>query len=122
VSVKISESEWAVMQVIWDHSPMTADEVIQYLNRDDWSPRTVKSLIHRLVEKKAIRFKMDGKRYVYSPRLSREACQKRESKAFLNKVFAGESSSLLAHFVSTLDLSPDDIAEFKRLLAERDKA
>ena len=120
MSVKISDSEWTVMQVIWSHSPVTAEEVIELIDREDWSPRTVKTLLHRLVEKKAIRFKLQGKRYVYSPRIAREACQTREGRAFLERVFNGEPSSLLAHFVRTSKLSAEDIDELRRLLEEGD--
>lgn len=108
------------MQTIWAHAPLTAEEVIQRVGRDDWSPRTVKTLLHRLVEKKALRFEMQGKRYVYSPCVSRESCQKREGRAFLERVFGGQPSSLLAHFVRNSQLSPEEIDELRRLLEERD--
>ena len=64
---RISESEWRVMQVLWEHGPQTANDVVQQLDgQEKWKPRTVKTLIGRLVRKGAVRFEEEGNRYRYS--------------------------------------------------------
>ena len=59
---KISESEWAVMKVLWKESPLTANEIVGILTkRSDWKKETVRTFINRLVQKKAIGFEKKGR-------------------------------------------------------------
>ncbi len=66
---KISETEWEVMQVLWGRSPMTANEIFEVLMAQDpaWHPQTAKTLLNRLVTKKALCFKKEGRAYLYRP-------------------------------------------------------
>lgn len=52
---KISEAELEVMKVLWSKSPQTANEVIEELEKNmDWNPKTIRTLINRLVHKKQL--------------------------------------------------------------------
>ncbi len=117
---KISDAEWEVMQIVWDEHPILASTVVERLaEKTDWSARTVKTMLGRLVSKGALAFKEQGNRYLYRPKVSREACLRHASQSFLERVFAGEPGSLLMHFVEHADLSADDLDELKRILAEK---
>jgi BlaI family penicillinase repressor len=118
----ISDAEWEVMNLLWDSAPtpMTAAEVVaQLAGHKHWSPKTIKTLLNRLVKKKALTFDADGNRYLYLPAVKREECVRSESRSFLNRVFGGATGPMLAHFVSESKLSPKEIAELKRLLIEK---
>lgn len=118
----ISEAEWSVMEVLWDRHPRTAAEVVTALDHDRrWSPRTVKTLLARLVKKGALTAAEDGPRYRYSPRVSRAECVHAESSSFRERFFKGRTSPLLQHFVQQDDLSDEDIARLRELLDERSK-
>ncbi|MDT3496361.1 BlaI/MecI/CopY family transcriptional regulator, partial [Bacillus toyonensis] len=53
--LKISEAELEVMKVLWSKSPQTANEVIEELEKNmDWKPKTIRTLINRLVHKEAV--------------------------------------------------------------------
>ncbi|MHC4402198.1 MAG: BlaI/MecI/CopY family transcriptional regulator [Planctomycetota bacterium] len=117
----ISDAEWQVMQVAWDRSQVTASEVIEELaSRNDWSPRTVKTMLGRLVKKGALGFEAHGNRYVYHPKVSRQECLADASRSFLDRVFSGDPASLLLHYVRNVDLSPDEAERLRRILEERD--
>ena len=63
---KISDSEWLVMKVLWKESPLKAIEVIKRLdNIANWQPKTIKTLIRRLIKKNAVAFNQDGNYYLY---------------------------------------------------------
>ena len=116
---RISEAEWDVMNVVWADEPVTAQEVHQRLSatgQRDWSQRTVKTLIGRLVKKGVLEFDVDGKRYLYSACVAREACVRAENRSFIERVHGGEASPMLAYFLRHSRLSKDEIAELKRLL------
>lgn len=117
----ISDAEWKVMTVLWAKSPMTATEVAAAVGpENEWSERTVKTLLGRLVKKGALRFKEDGKRYLYSPRISRRVMVREESRSFVDRVFGGDASPLLAQIVKDHHLSPGEIDALRRLLDEKE--
>jgi BlaI family transcriptional regulator, penicillinase repressor len=118
----ISEAEWEVMRAVWAGHPATANEVVERLaGEKDWSPRTIKTMLNRLVKKRALGFTEEGKRYLYRPLVSREECVRDESRSFLDRVFGGALGPMLNHFVRNEKLSAEEIAELKRLLARKEK-
>lgn len=114
---KISNAEWEVMKIIWKHSEITAAEIIQILkSKSDWKPTTVKSLINRLLKKKAIGFNKVKNEYLYYALLSEAEGIKSESNSFINKVFNGSINSMLLAFVQAKRVSESDIEELKNIL------
>jgi BlaI family transcriptional regulator, penicillinase repressor len=119
---RVSEAEWEVMRILWDRHPRTAAEVIEALGADrEWSDRTVKTLLSRLLKKGVLTHEIEGRRYLYRPRLTRDRCVRAEGESFLKKVFGGATSPLLAHFVKQGKLSPDEIAELRDLLRDKER-
>lgn len=119
---RISDAEWEVMNVIWERSPITANEVVETLSgRTDWNHRTIKTMLNRLVKKGALTYKQQGKAYLYTPRIKREACVREESKSFADRVFGGDPTPLLANLVKNTKLSPDDIKKLRQILKEKEE-
>jgi BlaI family penicillinase repressor len=117
---RISDAEWAVMSVLWEQNPRTAGEVVEVLaGKESWSPATIKTMLNRLVRKRALRFKADGKRYLYSPAVSRQACLRSETRGLVDRLFGGATAALLAHFVEDAHLSRAEIDQLRRLLDRR---
>ena len=119
---RISDAEWQVMQVLWVDAPLTANQIVQMLAPDSgWNPRTIKTMLNRLVNKGALKFETEGKRYLYRPAVSRDACVRGESRSFLQRVFGGQVGPMLAHFVEDRKLSKAEIDQLKRLLDGKDR-
>ena len=118
---RISETEWEVMKVLWAKAPRSAGEVIETLTSTDptWHPRTVKTFLTRLVGKKALGFRKEGRSYLYRPLVKETECVAAASDSFLDRVFGGSLKPMLAHFVEQRRLSPEEIRELKNLLDER---
>lgn len=117
----ISEAEAVVMDVLWERSPLGADEVVAALaRRNDWAEPTIKTLLNRLLKKGAIQATKEGRRYLYSPVLTRQAWVQQQSEGLLERVFGGRVAPLVAHFSQRGKLSAQDIAELKRLVQELD--
>ena len=122
-ATNISDSEWLVMQAIWARRSATAAEVIAELApATGWGHRTIRTLLARLVEKGAVEARADGNRYVYRPLVTRGRCVREEGRSFLNKVFAGDAAELLVHFVRDARITPEQIAELKRLLDDKQQS
>jgi BlaI family transcriptional regulator, penicillinase repressor len=119
--IAISEAESIVMEVVWQHGPMRAEDIVEDLTgHQRWREPTVKTLLNRLLKKGAIRAEKEGRRYLYSPVLTRDDWLSRESKGLLDRLFDGRVAPLVAHFGRHGKLSKRDIAELKRMIAEMD--
>ena len=117
---KISESEWLVMRVLWAKSPLTANEVVERLTgKTKWKPKTVKTLIDRLMKKGAVKFEKEGRRYKYYPAVGRDECIATERKSFARRVYGGTMKPMLAAFLEDAELSADDISELKEILEQK---
>jgi predicted transcriptional regulator len=117
--MSISAAESRVMEALWRRSPLTAEEIVaEVAGPQGWSEATVKSLINRLLTKGAIEAEKAGRRYLYRPRVDRLAYLSQESRGLLDRLFDGRIAPLVSHFSKTDQLSPDDLAELKRLIAE----
>ena len=116
---RISEAEHAVMEALWERSPLTATEVCDEVCQSrDWSLATVKTLLSRLVAKNAIATRPDGRRFLYTPLLKREDYVGHESQRLVDRLFGGRAAPLFAHLAENEALSEDDIAEIEALLRE----
>src|SRR3954452_20590828 len=94
----ISDAEWQVMNVLWDASPnpLSAGDIIDRISKaKDWNPRTVKTLLNRLIKKRALSFTRDGKSYLYHPLVGRDQCVRAVSRSFLSRVFGGNVAPML---------------------------
>jgi BlaI family transcriptional regulator, penicillinase repressor len=118
--VSISDAESRVLAVLWREGPSTSDRVIAALAEESWQVSTIKTLLARLVKKRAIRAKKEGRGFVYSAVLTREQWVTRESEGLLSRVFGGRVAPLVQHFSDHRRLSKTDIAELKRLIEELD--
>lgn len=117
----ISDAEAMVMEVLWGASPRSAEEVIAALaDSTGWAEPTIKTLLNRLLNKGAISAEKDGRRYLYSPVLRREAWVQQQSEGLLARLFGGRVAPLVAHFSERGQLTPADSAELKRLVSELD--
>jgi len=116
---RISEAEHAVMEALWKSSPLTATEVSDRVAKDrGWSLATVKTLLSRLVAKKAVATEPDGRRFLYSPAIERTDYVDSESRRLVDRLFGGRAAPLLVHVVESEALSDEDIAEIERLIRE----
>ncbi|WP_010236400.1 CopY/TcrY family copper transport repressor [Clostridium arbusti] len=116
----ISEAEWEVMKVVWAKSPCTSSQIIDVLDENkDWNPKTIKTLINRLVNKNILGFKKDGRRYLYYSLIEQSECIRAENQSFLSRVYDGAIKSMLVNFIKENDLSNEDIDDLKNILNER---
>lgn len=114
---RISEAEWQVMKVLWEEAPQTANAVVDALAPNTtWNPKTIKTLLNRLVNKGALGFDRDGRQYLYRPLVEEAECVRAESRSFLQRVYGGALRPMLATFIEEEDLTPEDIAALKRIL------
>lgn len=117
---RISESEWAVMKVIWDDNPITSNNIVEALSGStDWKPKTIKTLLTRLVKKGAVGYEDKRREYNYYPLIEESVLVKKESLSFLKRVFGGALKPMIATMVEGEKLSKEEIDELKSLFEDK---
>ena len=116
---RISDAEHAVMDVLWDESPLTAQDVAERVDpAKGWSANTVKTLLGRLLAKTVIGHEADGRRYLYRPLVARDDYVAGESRRLMDRLFGGKLTPLVAHLAERDELTAQDIAEIEALLKD----
>ncbi len=117
--MRVSSAESIIMEALWRKQPLGAEDIAADVAKaQGWTDATVKTLLNRLLTKGAIAAERDGRRYLYRPVLERAAYVSDESRNLVDRLFDGRVSSLVTHFSEREQLSTQDIAELKRLIAE----
>jgi len=117
--MQLPESELAVMDVLWSEAPRTSEELItQLAETRGWQPSTVKTLLARLVRKGALRADKDGRRFLYWPEWAREQYLNQATRHFLDSLFGGHLTPLVAHLSEQRTLNAADREALAKLLKD----
>lgn len=117
---RISETEWEIMRIVWAKAPVTAADIISELTKADptWHPVTAKTLLNRLVRKGALGYEQQGRAYLYKPLVDEHSCVSAVSSSFLDRVFGGSLTSMVAYFVENRKLSPKQAKDLRKAMEE----
>jgi len=119
---KISDAEWRIMKVLWEESPVNTTQIINSLKSEtSWSPKTIHSLISRLIKKEALGVDKLSSPHQFYPLVSKEDCVKEETGSFIQKVYDGSYYHMVANFISNEKMSENEIEYLKKILNEKIK-
>ncbi|MBN2181993.1 MAG: BlaI/MecI/CopY family transcriptional regulator [Sedimentisphaerales bacterium] len=114
---KISEAEWQVMKLLWKKSPLTANDIVENLSKETpWKRETIRTLINRLVRKKALSFRKQSRQYLYFTLVDESECIMEETRSFLDRVHGGSIEPMLAAFVENEKLTTQQITRLRQIL------
>lgn len=115
---QITDSEWIIMKVLWESSPLLIRDIIKAVSeRSTWNNKTIETLLRRLVDKGAVGYRLiNSKVREYYPLVSQEACEKVESETFLKKVYDGSVSMLIAGLLKHQKVSKEELEKLKDLI------
>ena len=117
--MKISDAESRVMEALWRGRPLTREEIFEKVGpANGWAAGTVKTLVTRLLRKKAIAGAKEEIGHVYRPLITRNDYLREESAGFLKRLFKGEVAPLVSHLAEHRALTAKDLAKLKKLIAE----
>ncbi len=116
---QISEAEFEVMKVIWKYAPISTNEVTEKLTQTtDWSPKTIQTILKRLVTKKALTYEKQSRVFVYTPLVPETEYIRQESNSFLNKYYNGNIVSMLTSYLEDDKLSKTELDTLRHLLSD----
>jgi predicted transcriptional regulator len=117
--IQISAAESQVMEALWRKSPLTPEDIIAATAKaNNWGAGTVRTLITRLLRKKALAGTRREGGYFYHPLISRADYVQSESQTLLDRLFQGQVAPFVAHFAAHRALTAADIKKLKKLIEE----
>lgn len=119
---QISEAEFEVMKVIWKHAPISTNEITEKLTQTTkWRPKTIQTLIKRLVTKGALSYEKQSRVFVYTPLIEEKEYIGHESHSFLERYYDGDITAMLSAYIEDDKLSESEIDTLRSLLAKGSK-
>lgn len=119
---QISEAEFEVMKVVWKHAPISTNEITERLLRSTvWSPKTIQTLIKRLVNKGALTYEKQGRVFVYTPIVKENEYIDQKSNSFLERYYGGNITAMLSAYIENDKLSETDIEGLRSLLSQKSR-
>lgn len=117
---QISEAEFEVMKIVWKHAPINTNEITEkLLQTTSWSPKTIQTLIKRLVTKGALTYEKQSRVFVYTPLVKENEYIGQESSSFLKRFYNGDITAMLSAFLENGRLSETEIERLRSLLAAK---
>ncbi len=118
---QISEAEFEVMKIIWKYAPINTNEVTEKLTHTtDWSPKTIQTMLKRLVAKNALTYSKESRVFVYTPLISEAEYLRQKRTSFLDRYFQGNMTSMLSSYLEEETLPPKELEELRKLLSDKD--
>lgn len=118
--LNISDAELELLKELWVESPLTSRQLVDRLRvRTQWGEPTIKTLLLRLLRKKAVKRQAQGKSFLYSAAIGRDEYQCSVSRSMIDRVFDGFAGNFLTCLVRNEALRPGELEELRRLLDEK---
>ena len=120
--IKLSDSEIAIMQIIWKYGEATSFDILDEIEKtNELSPNTIRTLLGRMVRKKAITIiDKKGKVYIYKALIDKEEFQKVETESFLKNIYDGSIKKMLLNIIEDNNLSKKDVEELIKMIDKGD--
>ena len=119
---QISEAEFEVMKIVWKYAPINTNEITERLVKTTtWSPKTIQTLIKRLVTKSVLSYEKQSRVFVYTPLVDEAEYIGQESSTFLNRFYNGNITDMLSAYINNDRLSETEIDELRALLSKDKK-
>lgn len=119
---QISQAEYEVMKIVWEYTPISTNQVIEKLApTSSWNPKTIQTMLLRLVKKGALSKEKEGRVFVYYPLVQKEEYRSNASKNFLNRFYGGALGSMVLNFIQQDQLSDEEIKELRNMLDRKDR-
>ncbi len=121
-NIKLTGSEWSVLDCLWEKSPQTVMQLVSNLGRTvGWAKSTTITTLRRMEEKGLVNCETIGKGKSYTPAVEQEQAEIQETRSFLDRVYRGSVGLMMSAMARRQELSPEDIAELRDILRKAEE-
>ena len=118
-TIGLSNSEWYIMENLWESSPKTATQLIKAMEEETgWAKSTTKTVLKRMEQKGCIAYRKGAKAREYYPLLKREEVVESETSSFLNRIYNGSLGLLVNTLVKKQDIPDEEMEELYNIIRE----
>ncbi len=117
---QISEAEYEVMKIVWKYAPVSTNEITEkLLQTTSWSPKTIQTLIKRLVKKGVLTYEKQSRMFVYTPTVKEKEYVGQESNSFLKRYYDGDITAMVSAYIENDRLSESELDTLRNLLSQK---
>lgn len=117
-NLQLSDSEWDLMKILWDKAPATANQIAEFTPQ--WHPKTVRTMLIRLQKKGAVENEVINSIQHFKPVHERDYCESSATQSFMQRVFDGALTPMIAHFARQQKLTEEEKKALVALLQDDD--
>ena len=118
----LTNSEWYVLDSLWERSPMTVMELVSALHEKvGWAKSTTITTLRRMEDKGLVTVEVHGRTKYYTPAVERDKAVRRETRSFLDRVYQGSVGLMVSAMASEKALSQEEIDALYAILKEAEK-
>lgn len=119
---QISEAEFEVMKIVWKYAPINTNEITEkLLQTTNWNPKTIQTLIKRLVNKGVLTYEKQSRVFVYTPVIKENEYINQKSNSFLNRYYNGDITAMVSAYIENEELTDSEIETLRSLLSKGEK-
>lgn len=115
-----TESELAILQVLWRRGPSSVREVWSELGEKS-GYTTVLKFLQIMREKGLVRRDERALSHIYAAAVAKDRTQERAVSRLIDRVFGGSTSQLVLRALSAKPISADELKELRALLADQER-
>ena len=120
--IKLTGSEWSVLDSLWQESPQTVMQLVANLSKTvGWAKSTTITTLRRMEEKGLVHCEIAGKGKSYTPAVEQEQAEISETRNFLDRVYRGSVGLMMSAMAQRQELSREEIAELREILAHAEE-
>lgn len=117
---QISEAEYEVMKIVWKYAPVSTNEITEkLLQTTSWSPKTIQTLIKRLVKKGVLTYEKQSRMFVYTPTVKEKEYVGQEINSFLKRYYDGDITAMVSAYIENDRLSESELDTLRNLLSQK---
>ena len=117
---QISEAEFEVMKIVWKYAPISTRDITEkLLQTTNWSPKTIQTLIKRLVTKGALTYEKQSRMFIYTPEVKENEYIGQESNSFLKRYYNGDITAMVSAYIENDRLSESELDTLRSLLSQK---
>ncbi|MDE6739103.1 MAG: BlaI/MecI/CopY family transcriptional regulator [Lachnospiraceae bacterium] len=116
-AISLSNSEWHIMENLWEQSPKTATQLIKAMEEETgWAKSTTKTVLKRMEQKGCIAYREGEKAREYYPLLKRDEVVESETSSFINRIYNGSLGLMVNTLVKKQEISDEEMEELYRII------
>lgn len=117
---QISEAEFEVMKIVWKYAPISTRDITEkLLQTTNWSPKTIQTLIKRLVTKGALTYEKQSRMFIYTSAVKENEYIGQESNSFLKRYYNGDITAMVSAYIENDRLSESELDTLRSLLSQK---